>query len=180
MVALFFERLVMIKGSKLYRKVRPFCDNRLYPVLLMWGCSLLACKTMVWAMGYLTEGEQHPQLNLVNLSTFGDGRAILLLALSVLMVMAVSFVIKTNVNASSINQASVDWWTRRLWDEVSSAATHAGAALFVSLYWPFVAQLPPREASARMTVAVGLALLGFICFDISDADAVPAKKGGSD
>ncbi|MYM37470.1 hypothetical protein GTP38_24395 [Duganella sp. FT94W] len=160
-----------MKDSKIYRKIKPYCNRRLFPILLLWTCSLLVYRGLFFGTGYLSVAEPS-NFHLVDLSTFGDGRVVLLLTLSVLTVMGISSLVKANVNRKPINLGRIEAVTGHLWDEVSSASTHAVAALFASIYWQDTVQLSPPQIAERMMIVVGLALFGFACYDIEEPESM--------
>lgn len=159
---------MIMKRSKMYRKARPFCDTRLFPVAILWACVLLVYLTAAKGIGFLSQSGGDLRLSLVNLSSFGDGRLVLVLVLATLALKAFTSLIELNVNRSSINRANVDRFNRRMWDEVSSASTHVAAALFASVFLQESVQASSATAPARTLFALGLIAMAFFFYSVAE------------
>ncbi|MYN11234.1 hypothetical protein [Pseudoduganella aquatica] len=157
-----------MKQTKMYRKVKPFCVNRLFPVATLWLFAVAIYWSASWVVGFLSEGGGATRLNLVSLAAFGDGRVVLILSLCALAAMSVLSLIELNVNARSINRANMERFPRQLWDEVSSASAHAGAALIASVYWSGGEGVSRTVEQGRMLTAVALLGIAFLSYHLDE------------
>ncbi|MBB3117606.1 hypothetical protein [Pseudoduganella violacea] len=164
-----------MKQTKLYRKVKPFVENRLFPVAALWLFALAIFESAAWMVGYLSEGGAPTRLHLVNLSAFGDGRVVLLLSVCALAAMGVVSMIDLNVNRRSINRAKVERFPHQLWDEVSSASAHAGAALCASVYWGGGESLSRAVEQGRLVTACALMGIAFFAYHWEE----PEQRGSA-
>lgn len=164
-----------MKQSKIFKKLKPFGENRLFPVATLWLCAVAFYWSAAWMIGYLSEGGAPARLNLVSLSAFGDGRVVLILSVCALGAMGVVSLIEINVNSRSINRSKVARFPRQLWDEVSSASAHAGAALIASVYWSGGEGLSPAGENARLLTASVLLIIAFFSYHLDEPD----QPGGS-
>lgn len=146
------------------RKAWVYLRARLATVALLWCSAGAALKAISWLVESLSDGPSAP-LKTLSLGAFSDYRLIVILGVSVLALAGASSIILMNITPNKNDQAWVVDFLARLWDEVSSASTHAGAVLIsAQIFFPKEAWgsgVPPGE---RWLVICLYFLLGYFAY----------------
>lgn len=147
----------------LIRKAKPFVLKRLVPITMLW----LAACIVFWCLSSIVQelgAEGKPtSFTLVGLKTFADGRLVGVLALSALSLIGLFSLLFMNIEFTDDEQHRGLRFLFRLWDEVSSASTHAACALLAAFIYKSHSEAAPPLAD---WVTLGIFLLvGFLAFD---------------
>lgn len=146
------------------RKAWNYIRLRFVTVALLWLAAGGALRIFNALAESLTDGP-HASLKMLSLGAFSDYRLIVILGVGVLALAGLSSIILMNITPNSSDREWAINFIARLWDEVSSAATHACAALIsaqifsaVDVWWPGI---PP---GTRWIVICLYLLLGYCAY----------------
>lgn len=150
------------------RKFLPFLKKRLFTVSMIWLSVVLFYNLVALGFEYMVKPGGGNRLELTPISSFGDGRLVLVLSLAALTLMGVFSLILLNVNRDSVSVDRVHRFLYGLWDEVSSASTHVGAALFASLYYSTGTITSPTHSpnldGRTVLLAASYVIVGYLAF----------------
>ena len=154
----------------MFQKMRPFFDKRFFPVAILWCGVLLIYNLVSSGIGYLMDKGSPTTLNLMSMTSFGDWRVVAILAVGTMAVMGLLSIVQLNINTNSLDRVRIDQFIKRLWDEASSAATHAGAATVASMYcgYPSVGLTLAKQ---QVATAIALFMIAFLAFHHESKDA---------
>lgn len=148
----------------LFRKAWNYLRMRMVVVALLWLAAGGALKAINWLAQSLSEKAQEP-LKTLSLGAFSDYRLIVILGLSVLAMAGLLSLILMNISPNKDDQSWVIDFLARLWDEVSSASTHAGAVLIsASVFFPNEAWGAGAPPGTRWIVISLYLLIGFMAY----------------
>lgn len=159
------------------RKAWVYLHMRLFTVTLLWCAAGGALKAISWLVESLSDGP-HAPLKTLSLGVFSDYRLIVILGVGVLALAGGLSIFLMNITPNKNDQERVIDFLARLWDEVSSASTHAGAVLFCAqMFFPKEAwgdNAPPGE---RWIVICFYLLIGYFAYrdDSKSPPAAPAQ-----
>jgi hypothetical protein len=149
---------------------------RLLTVVLLWCAAGGALKGIHWLVESLSDGPRSPT-KILSLGAFSDYRLIVVLGISVLALAGTLSIILMNTTPNKNDQAWVIDFLARLWDEVSSASTHAGAVLIsAQIFFPSEAWGIGAPPGTRWIVICLYLMMGYFAYrdDFKSQPKTPA------
>lgn len=113
------------------QKLWSYARLRLFTILILWAVAGMALRAFDALVDSLSEGPVS-HLKMLSLGLFADYRLLVLLSVAVLVIAGISTLLLANISADDRDRDAVLNFIERLWDEVSSAATHAGSAIMAA------------------------------------------------
>lgn len=174
------SRMNVIKTFLLFRKFGPFLRKRAFPVLLIWASVVLVYWTLTSGLGVFLEGCGREELTLTSLMSFADGRVVAVLFFGVMAIMGLFTMMLLNLNHGARDRNRMTLFFYDLLDEVSSAATHVGAALAAAIVHQAVLERSVFHwgvvEKGNAATAFAYIFLGLLAFRHAETEGNEEKK----
>ena len=161
------------------RKLVSYVGQRQFAVVLLWiaGGGLLKLFNVI--VDAATD-QPHAPLKLLSLGVFVDYRLIVMLVAGVLVIAGLVTLMLTNLTLDKDDREYIINFLSRLWDEVSSAATHAGAALTAAeIYFPGSVWGPTISTAVSWGVIAIYFLAGYLAYRLDEKTGSAPGVGGT-